>query len=158
MSLHEILLTLLSALALAHAACYTTGEKWHDDKAYALGLADQACDGSGGRLAGRYLQHEGAREVCQNRAGRRVRLSVRRLPPELPMVPDYGDMILKPDDCGKMVKKEIDGCEHGGRSVQLENVYVFQADIDAGNCDKELPPKNLRRRRPSSNPLPFDTR
>ncbi|KAH9992018.1 hypothetical protein F4779DRAFT_623653 [Xylariaceae sp. FL0662B] len=139
MRLHQILVTIFSLTGVAHAGCYQHGEFWGDDKQFALSLADQAC-GEGGRLLGRYRKGD-KRDVCQNRSGRHIKLHIGRLPTESPIVPDYGDMILKKEDDCKKIKLRIDSCDKGGKEPELENVYLFKADINMGNCEKEIPPK-----------------
>ncbi|KAF2417712.1 hypothetical protein EJ08DRAFT_666377 [Tothia fuscella] len=102
--------------------CYSGGERWANDRAYALQQAQAFCNDVG---RGNYYAGE-SRPKCYNLSSNKKVNFVLSL---LSTVP--GRYIDAPECYDGMIK-EINGCDNGGDTTYTNWRYI--ADPNAGNC------------------------
>lgn len=95
--------------SLTKRECHGSGVTWGQNKPYALSLATQACQQSFIPESGSTKQAEGAQfHSCHNLD------STYKV--DFTITWGTGDYELTTQACSDGLRKEIDGCDHGGRS------------------------------------------
>ncbi|KAI2627289.1 hypothetical protein GGS26DRAFT_599225 [Hypomontagnella submonticulosa] len=115
----------LAALAsTASAGCFSGGEKWDGDKNAVLGTIDQVC--TNGTLNRKYPagSWDDNRPISHSwglKSNRIVTLTIW-------LNNIWGDTPLSMESCKDGLKKEVNGCEHGG--VSEYTTWKYRADIN----------------------------
>ncbi|KAI0386962.1 hypothetical protein F5Y04DRAFT_288764 [Hypomontagnella monticulosa] len=109
----------------ARAGCFTGGEKWDSDKTAVLNKIDQVCtDGTLNKEypAGSWDDNKPIGYSWDLASNRKVSLTIW-------LNNIWGNTILSTTDCKSGLKKEVNGCEHGGVSEYTH--WKYKADINA---------------------------
>ncbi|KAI6082355.1 hypothetical protein F4821DRAFT_263963 [Hypoxylon rubiginosum] len=118
-------LSLAALAALASAGCFSGGQKWDGDKQAVLDKIDAVCaDGTLNREypAGSWDDDQPITYDWDVTTTRRVHLGVW-------LNNIWGNTVLSTSDCKSGLRKEVDGCEHGGQSEYTH--WKYRADINA---------------------------
>ncbi|CEI41799.1 hypothetical protein FVEN_g3776 [Fusarium venenatum] len=132
-----LLTAFLATFSTVNGECHRSGETWGGDKFAALEAAQRLCeDGTLGNIP---YSRDAFRTACVNLSSKK----------KVDFTIIKGSNIINPTHlssniCTAMLHKEINGCEHGGRSPQWENdgttpqeaspQYDISSDPNAGQC------------------------
>ncbi|KAM0490461.1 hypothetical protein ACHAP8_011564 [Fusarium lateritium] len=131
-----LLTAFLATFSTVSGECHRSGETWGGDKFAALEAAQRLCeDGTLGNIPYSY----GAfRTACVNLSSKK-KVDFTIIKAKNIVNPTH----LYSNTCTSMLQKEINGCEHGGRSTQYElggqpqeasPTYDISSDPNAGQC------------------------